>query len=165
MKQIRRLELGLTSGPQFSPLPMTSLRLSLLIQVRVDLGVMVMKEYSIYPWGPGLELYYQTQFSIISGHLLVWEYDRRIVQPQVTGFGVWLGLCHIDHCGLFNANSSLYTHTHTYIYIYIYIYIWFGLVVFYDISNLVDYLKPNPLYTYILNIYDLVWLDFMAYQP
>ena len=27
------------------------------------------------------------------------------------------------------------------------------------------YLMPNPLYTYILNIYDLVWLDFMAYQP
>ena len=24
---------------------------------------------------------------------------------------------------------------------------------------------PNPLYTYILNIYDLVWLGFMAYQP
>ena len=24
---------------------------------------------------------------------------------------------------------------------------------------------PNPLYTYILNIYDLVWLAFMAYQP
>ena len=23
---------------------------------------------------------------------------------------------------------------------------------------------PNPLYTYILNIYDLVWLGFMAYQ-
>ena len=23
---------------------------------------------------------------------------------------------------------------------------------------------PNPLYTYILNIYDLVWLSFMAYQ-
>ena len=24
---------------------------------------------------------------------------------------------------------------------------------------------PNPFYTYILNIYDLVWLAFMAYQP
>ena len=24
---------------------------------------------------------------------------------------------------------------------------------------------PNPLYTYILNIYDLVWLDFLGYQP
>ena len=29
----------------------------------------------------------------------------------------------------------------------------------------VGYLMPNPLYTYILNIYDLVWLVFMAYQP
>ena len=27
------------------------------------------------------------------------------------------------------------------------------------------YLMPNPLYTYILNISDLVWLGFMAYQP
>ena len=24
---------------------------------------------------------------------------------------------------------------------------------------------PNPLYTYILNIQDLVWFDLMAYQP
>ena len=24
---------------------------------------------------------------------------------------------------------------------------------------------PNALYTYILNIYDLVWLGFIAYQP
>ena len=28
------------------------------------------------------------------------------------------------------------------------------------ISTIVGYLMPNPLYTYILNIYDLVWLDF-----
>ena len=35
----------------------------------------------------------------------------------------------------------------------------------YGISTTVSYLIPNPLYTYILNIYDLVWLDFMAYQP
>ena len=45
---------------------------------------------------------------------------------------------------------------------------WFGfvgLVGFYGISTIVGYLMPNPLYTYILNIYDLVWLGFMAYQP
>ena len=24
---------------------------------------------------------------------------------------------------------------------------------------------PNPLYTYILTIYDLVWVGFMPYQP
>ena len=36
---------------------------------------------------------------------------------------------------------------------------------FYGISTLVGYLMPNPLYTYILNIYDLVWLGFMADQP
>ena len=35
----------------------------------------------------------------------------------------------------------------------------------YGISTIVGYLMPNPLYTYILNIYDLVWMGFMAYQP
>ena len=39
------------------------------------------------------------------------------------------------------------------------------LVGVYGISTIVGYLMPNPLYTYILNIYDLVWLGFMAYQP
>ena len=71
---------------------------------------------------------------------------------------IWFGwvLWHINHCRLFNAKSS----------VYIYIkYIGFGLVWFYGISTIVGYLMPNPLYTYILNIYDLVWLCFMAYQP
>ena len=36
---------------------------------------------------------------------------------------------------------------------------------FYGISIIAGCLMPNPLYTYILNIYDLVWLGFMAYQP
>ena len=43
--------------------------------------------------------------------------------------------------------------------------IWFGLVWFYGISTIVGYLMPNPLYTYMLNIYDLVWFGLMAYQP
>ena len=34
---------------------------------------------------------------------------------------------------------------------------------FYGILTLVGYLMPNNLYTYILNIYDLAWLCFMAY--
>ena len=38
------------------------------------------------------------------------------------------------------------------------------LVGFYDISNIVGYLMPNPLYTNILYIYYLVWFGFMAYQ-
>ena len=40
--------------------------------------------------------------------------------------------------------------------------IWFGWVLwFYGISStIVGYLMPNPLYTYILDIYDLVWLGF-----
>ena len=36
---------------------------------------------------------------------------------------------------------------------------------FYGISTIVGYLMPNPLYTYIINIYDLFWLGFIAYQP
>ena len=39
------------------------------------------------------------------------------------------------------------------------------LVWFYGISFIIGYLMPNPLYTYILNMYDFVWLGFMAYQP
>ena len=42
---------------------------------------------------------------------------------------------------------------------------WFGLLWFYSISTIVGYLMPNPFYTYISNIYDLVGLGFMAYQP
>ena len=38
---------------------------------------------------------------------------------------------------------------------------WFGLILEY----IVCYLMPNYLYTWILNIYDLIWLGFMAYQP
>ena len=34
-----------------------------------------------------------------------------------------------------------------------------------QILTIVGYLMPNPLYTYISNIYDLVWLGFMAYRP
>ena len=35
----------------------------------------------------------------------------------------------------------------------------------YRISIIVDYLIANPLYTCILNIYDFLGLGFMAYQP
>ena len=38
--------------------------------------------------------------------------------------------------------------------------IWFD-----GISSSVGYSMPNPLHTYILNIYDLVWFGFMAHQP
>ena len=71
---------------------------------------------------------------------------------------IWFGwvLWHINHCRLFNAKYSLYIHIK---------YIGFGLVGFYGISNIVGYLMPNPPYIVILNIYDLVWLGFMAYQP
>ena len=44
-------------------------------------------------------------------------------------------------------------------------YIRFGLVWFYGISTIVGYLMSNSLYTYILDIKDLVWFGFMVYQP
>ena len=34
----------------------------------------------------------------------------------------------------------------------------------FGVSTIVIYLISNPIYTYILNIYDLAWLGFMAYQ-
>ena len=47
-------------------------------------------------------------------------------------------------------------------YMYIYIYItfqsqsgWFGLLWFYGISTIVGHLMPNPIYTYILNMYTI----------
>ena len=71
---------------------------------------------------------------------------------------IWFGwvLWHINHCRLFNAKSSLYIFIR---------YTGFSLVGFDGISMIVGYLIPNPLYTYILNIYDLVGLGFMGYQP
>ena len=69
---------------------------------------------------------------------------------------VGLVLRHVNNFRLFNAKSSLY----------IYIkYIGFGWLGFYDISIIEAYLIQNPLYTYILEIQDMVWLGFMAYQP
>ena len=59
-------------------------------------------------------------------------------------------LWHINHWRLCNAKS-----------LYIYIkFIWFGLVGFYGISTIGGYLIPNLLYTYIFNIYSLVWFAF-----
>ena len=39
------------------------------------------------------------------------------------------------------------------------------MVDFHGISTILGYLMTNPFYAYIFNIYDLVWLGFMAYQP
>ena len=50
--------------------------------------------------------------------------------------------------------------------LYMYIkYIKFSLAGFYGISTIVGYSMLNPLYTHILDIYDLVYLGFMTYQP
>ena len=68
---------------------------------------------------------------------------------------VWLGFIAYQRCGLFNAKLSLYTYIK---------YIGFPLVKFYHISTIVDYLMSNPIDVDVLNIYDLVYLGFMAYQ-
>ena len=93
----------------------------------------------------------------------MWELDRvdsaisfslflgQIRHGMVILFG-WV-LCHINRCGLFNDKSSWYTYTK---------YIWFGLVGFHGISTIVGHLMPNSLYIHILDIYNLVWLGFMA---
>ena len=90
----------------------------------------------------------------------------------------WLSW-HINHCRLLDAKSSSYMYIQyfwfglVWFYVlfyaksssYIHIkYILFGLFGFYGISTIVGYLMPNPLYTYILNKYDLVSLGFMAYR-
>ena len=62
---------------------------------------------------------------------------------------------YINHCRFLNIEPLLC----------IYIkYIWLGLFRFDGISTIVGYLISNPLYAYILNIYDLVCLGLMAYQ-
>ena len=91
-------------------------------------------------------------------------------------------LWHINHCRLFNAKSYLYIYIEytcfglvgfygisnidakSYLCKYIK-YTCIELVVFYGISTIVGHLMSNPLYICILNIYDLVLLGFMAYQP
>ena len=64
-------------------------------------------------------------------------------------YRIWFGWVswHINHCRLFNAKSCLY------IYIKYIEFCWVG---FYGISTLVGYLKPNPVYTFTSNIYDLL---------
>ena len=69
---------------------------------------------------------------------------------------IWLDFMAYQSLRLFNVKSSFYKYIK---------YVRFGLVGFYGISTLESYLMPNPLFTYVLNIYDLVWLGFMAYQP
>ena len=65
-------------------------------------------------------------------------------------YNIWFGwvLRHFNHCWLFNAKSSIYIYIEN---------IWFGLVGFYGKSSIVGYLMPNHIYTYFLNIYNLVW--------
>ena len=42
------------------------------------------------------------------------------------------------------------------VFVFVYMFSCYGMVGFNGISNIIGYLKTNPLYTYISNIYDLV---------
>ena len=64
----------------------------------------------------------------------------------------------INYCKLFNSKYSLCI----FIKYIRFGWVWLG---FYGIPTTVGYLMPNALPTFILNIYDLVWFVFMAYQP
>ena len=99
--------------------------------------------YIKYIWfGFGLVLWHINHCRLFNAKSSLYIYIKYI------WFGFGLVLWHINHCRLFNAKSSLY----------IYIkYIGLGLVGFYGISSIVGYLMPNLIYTYILNIYNLVW--------
>ncbi len=62
-------------------------------------------------------------------------------------------LRYINPCRLFNDRYFLY----------IYIkYIWFGLVVFYVISTIEDYLMPNRFHTYTWDIY-MIWFGWVLW--
>ena len=102
--------------------------------------------YIKYIWFSLVGFYGISTISTIVGYLMLNPlYTYILTIYDWFGWDLW----HINFCGLFNSKSSLY----------IYIkYIWFGLVGFYGISTIVGYLMPNPLYTYILNKYDLVRL-------
>ena len=56
---------------------------------------------------------------------------------------VWFGLVswHINHCSLFNDESSLYIYISN-----IYDLVWFGLAWFHGISTIKVYLMPNPIF-------------------
>ena len=76
----------------------------------------------------------------------------------------WMKLLEIemsDHLTVYKQILLFYAKSSLYIYIK---YTGFGFARLYGISNIVVYFMPNPLYTYILNIQDLVLLGFMAYQ-
>ena len=56
----------------------------------------------------------------------------------------------------FSLTNYIYIYIYIYIYMFVYVCVCLGFVLFLGISTIVGYLIPDPLYTYILNIYDLV---------
>ena len=123
----------------------------LLLQAKMDLGTMAMKGYAAFSKAPAL-------LSVVSGHSLgegpphLQRNGRCILQPQQSGQKLCERSQYQCSASVASKLSRLYE-------------AWFSLIWFYGISTIVGYLMPNLLCTYILNIYDLVWLWFMAYQP
>ena len=103
-------------------------------------------------------LSHHTTFFETSTQFSLFKIDIRWLVGWLVG---WFTACQ-PFLGYF---SQFYKQLYGFKQLMIFLMICFGLVWFHGISTLVGYLMPNPIYTYILNIYDLVWLDFMAYQP
>ena len=94
-----------------------------------------------------------------------WSTEQKEFEPNVVKL-LWVVKIEKVSSWLFKHWDRDLTKSSSDVYISTQIYIAkFGLVWFYGISTIVSYLIPNPLYTYILNIYDLVWLGFMTSQP
>ena len=70
-------------GAVFTSWPWMGPSQILLLQFRVDLGVMAMKRYSAFIRSPELDLHHQMQFSIILGEPIFkgWGYSQRIPSP------------------------------------------------------------------------------------
>ena len=91
----------------------------------------------------------------ISKHIYMFLADRLATNSINTNIQwIWSSWFFMSYQPLLGIYSQIY-----FLNIYQLYTIWFGL------STIIDYLIPNPLYTYLLNTYDLVCLEFMAYQP
>ena len=78
------------------------------------------------------------------------------ILPIVDGLGKYILLT-----GLISFTLNLYAKYEIYVKFTALV---IGLVCFHGISTIVGYLMPNPLYTYILNIYYLLCFGGMAYR-
>ena len=132
-------------------------------------------------------LIFMIWFGWIHGHInrcRLFLYQIHFIKILLI-FMIWFGSIHwhINRCRLFNAKYSYKYYKYLWFgllgfigistiigylvpfNIQYYKYLWFGLVGFIGISTNVGYLMPNTIHTDIINIYNLVWLDSLAYKP